>query len=216
MKGKGLIILLVFLFCTDVFSQENKISYSMGGGMNIPSPPGDFRKIWNKGINLTADGYYRLNDNIGAGLQLGMYYFGFNDNYFLRERYWNQNTIGGEIIIVTLMPYNRHSLNRERFSPYIELGMGLFNIYRREIEITGCYDHVQGYYNYTYKSHNETRLGLRFGGGVEIIRHSKCNVLLDFIYIAGFTNKTKFLYLSPFEIEGAFSFFTSGIKLKFN
>ncbi|MFC1564894.1 outer membrane beta-barrel protein [candidate division KSB1 bacterium] len=203
---KLFLILLILFSVSNAFSQDRKLNFSIGFGMNFPNSPGDFKNYWNTGFNISGDIYYNLNDNFQSGLQMGLYKFGIDRDRIINDARSILYVKGGEKRIITLMPGNRFTFKIKQISPYLELGIGLFHLHIKEWQWYGppedkIYDINE--YRYNEKRLNETRFGFRLGSGIEIKKYSILSVQLDINYLAGFTD------------DRTSQFLTSGLRVKF-
>ncbi|MFC1564897.1 outer membrane beta-barrel protein [candidate division KSB1 bacterium] len=195
---KPVLILIILLSTSTAFSQERRISYSFGSGWNIPSSPREFKDGWKFGFNVRGAAYYKLNNNIYAGVQTGWYFFRSEFGIFLLTNS-DYSRDGGSISVLTVMPgilYKFFS-ERDRSTPFIEIGLGLFRLHKGELTT------IDGDIHATEASLTDNNIGFRAGGGFEINQIGRYKIVVDVEYFIGSTESKSSEFLS------------AGIRLKF-
>jgi len=200
---KWVLILLGLLATSTSNAQEKKFDFNCGGGYSFINNSDNFKAYWKNGFNFNLTGYYKLTEVIQTGILITCSSFQLEGKKYAEQfiyQFFPPEHNGGKTTITTLMPIVRHNLNTGRnLIPFLETGAGIFHLKTERINRTWTMED----WHLFRKAVEETALGLRFGGGIEIKTENIIDFIIDLNFVLGLTKDRR---------RG---FITSGIRLCF-
>jgi len=192
-------ILLAFLSSL-AYTQVKKAEIFINGGISLPLTPTEFKDYWSLGYNFGGGANYIITPNIGVGASVGYSSMAFNEEGFLTDFGFGgipgvEITVNGADVSILMATANfKYSfVPRGAVSPYVLVGVGLFNISAEDITVT--VDYLGETYTETEPGPSESAFGLQGGVGVDIPVSPTVSIFLEVDYGMGFTEGESTGYL---------------------
>lgn len=190
-KLKGVLLLFLLFTSFHLGQTSNPVQLYLGGGIEFPVAPSDFKDYWNMGFDGVGGVGIKLNNTTSVFVTLGYGAFALNEDKIMDAAGVpsgvNPTIDGGSANGLSIDGSARLLLmtNPGSASPYLIASAGYYSLSIEDVTVKASY--MGSYYSYRISFEKESAFSASFGAGVDIPISNTASVFIEARYFTALT-----------------------------